>query len=333
MFFRQWLGAVRRPDIAWPDVRPNLEQQTAAVSHVRPNLEQQTAAVSHVRPNLEQQTSAVSHVRPNLEQQTAAVSHVRPNLEQQTAAVSHVRPNLEQQTSAVSHVRPNLEQQTAAVSHVRPNLEQQTAAVSHIRPNLEQQTAVVNHVSNIKYHSFDNNERIKYMLVWHNVLQQRNIAVIIPTHFIILFIWLSFRKSASTSWMLTWNTSLPSTAVTIAWFSCWGAEITGYVCHSRHHLSSVCEVWDQGTPHLSQCRAEFINFRNMKYILIVNYFSALTYRNVKGPRFKGNDLFIPHIQYHGCWWPGDARSQCISSHGIALVILESSCFVPGVKGR
>ena len=23
-----------------------------------------------------------------------------------------------------------------------------------------------------------------------------------------------------------------------------------------------------------------------------------------------------HSQYHGCWWPGDARSQVISNHDI-----------------
>ena len=28
------------------------------------------------------------------------------------------------------------------------------------------------------------------------------------------------------------------------------------------------------------------------------------------------DLFILLSQYHGCWWPGDARSQVISSHGV-----------------
>ena len=27
-----------------------------------------------------------------------------------------------------------------------------------------------------------------------------------------------------------------------------------------------------------------------------------------------------HCQHHGCWWPGDARSQVISSHGIDLVL-------------
>ena len=36
------------------------------------------------------------------------------------------------------------------------------------------------------------------------------------------------------------------------------------------------------------------------------------------------DLFIQHSQYHGCWWPGDARSQVISSHGIDLVPMDYS---------
>ena len=30
--------------------------------------------------------------------------------------------------------------------------------------------------------------------------------------------------------------------------------------------------------------------------------------------------------YHGCWWPGDARSQDISSHDIHLVFPEYSSF-------
>ena len=32
------------------------------------------------------------------------------------------------------------------------------------------------------------------------------------------------------------------------------------------------------------------------------------------------DLCILLSQYHGCWWPGDTRSQGISSHDIDLVI-------------
>ena len=32
--------------------------------------------------------------------------------------------------------------------------------------------------------------------------------------------------------------------------------------------------------------------------------------------------FTSHCQCHGCWWAGDARSQCISSHSIDLLNLE-----------
>ena len=33
-------------------------------------------------------------------------------------------------------------------------------------------------------------------------------------------------------------------------------------------------------------------------------------------------LPILHNQYHGCWWPGDARSQGISNHDIYNVELD-----------
>ena len=34
---------------------------------------------------------------------------------------------------------------------------------------------------------------------------------------------------------------------------------------------------------------------------------------------EDKDLFILHGQYHGCWCPGDGRSQGISSYGIHLL--------------
>ena len=40
------------------------------------------------------------------------------------------------------------------------------------------------------------------------------------------------------------------------------------------------------------------------------------------------DLLILLIQYHGCWCPGDTRSQGISSHGIDPNLLEYSCLAP-----
>ena len=36
--------------------------------------------------------------------------------------------------------------------------------------------------------------------------------------------------------------------------------------------------------------------------------------------------FILHIQYHGCWWPSDTRSQGISSHHIDVVLPDYSSF-------
>ena len=33
---------------------------------------------------------------------------------------------------------------------------------------------------------------------------------------------------------------------------------------------------------------------------------------------------VMHIQYRGCWWPGDTRCQGINSHGVELVCTEYS---------
>ena len=39
------------------------------------------------------------------------------------------------------------------------------------------------------------------------------------------------------------------------------------------------------------------------------------------------EAFIPHSQYHVCWWPGDVRSQVISNNGIDLILSENSSLV------
>ena len=39
---------------------------------------------------------------------------------------------------------------------------------------------------------------------------------------------------------------------------------------------------------------------------------------------EDKNVYIPHSQYHGSWWPGNAWSQGINSHGIDLVCLEYS---------
>ena len=38
------------------------------------------------------------------------------------------------------------------------------------------------------------------------------------------------------------------------------------------------------------------------------------------------DMFILHDQYHGCWWPGDPKSQGITSHGNDIILWELSSF-------
>ena len=48
---------------------------------------------------------------------------------------------------------------------------------------------------------------------------------------------------------------------------------------------------------------------------------------------KCRNPFIPLNQYHGCWWPGDVRSQGIRSHGANLVIPEYSGFSISYKER
>ena len=45
---------------------------------------------------------------------------------------------------------------------------------------------------------------------------------------------------------------------------------------------------------------------------------------------KDKDLFTLHSQLHGCWWPSDARSQGIRSHGIDPGVPESSRFITRV---
>ena len=44
---------------------------------------------------------------------------------------------------------------------------------------------------------------------------------------------------------------------------------------------------------------------------------------------EGNSIANPvilHNQYHGCWWPGDARRQGISSHSADLILLKNVIF-------
>ena len=70
-----------------------------------------------------------------------------------------------------------------------------------------------------------------------------------------------------------------------------------------------------------------IFLKTLRYICIFNYFSTLCWhRHLKSFSVEDKDLLILYTQYHGCWWPGDARSQAINNHGIDLICLEYCSF-------
>ena len=57
-----------------------------------------------------------------------------------------------------------------------------------------------------------------------------------------------------------------------------------------------------------------------KYIYVLCHSSIFVrHRKLKYFLKKDKDLSILHSQYHGCWCPGDARSQGINNHDIDLV--------------
>ena len=55
--------------------------------------------------------------------------------------------------------------------------------------------------------------------------------------------------------------------------------------------------------------------------IFYHFWGLRWYMQLKSYPKESKGLFILHIQYHGCWWPGDVRSQGIGSHNIELVTL------------
>ena len=59
---------------------------------------------------------------------------------------------------------------------------------------------------------------------------------------------------------------------------------------------------------------------SLESTLVFYHFSKLRrHRYMESITMEDKDLLILQSQYHGCWCPGDTRSQGISSHGIELV--------------
>ena len=88
-----------------------------------------------------------------------------------------------------------------------------------------------------------------------------------------------------------------------------------YMTHNR--LVIRCWMW-------FHCLTLYVlNFSEgtKTYICILCHPSTLIWhRYLKSFLKYDQDLYILHSQYHGCWCPGDVRSQGISSHDIDLFI-------------
>ena len=70
------------------------------------------------------------------------------------------------------------------------------------------------------------------------------------------------------------------------------------------------------------------------YICSSCHFSEMRWcRYLKSFLVEDKDLFVLHSHLHGCWCPGDTRSQSISSHEIELVILWYFSFSPNCITR
>ena len=70
-----------------------------------------------------------------------------------------------------------------------------------------------------------------------------------------------------------------------------------------------------------------INIISWQYCIISSLilYHPMLLKHLRLLRFslkQEKNICISHNQYHGCWWPGNVRSQGISSHGIDLLYLE-----------
>ena len=79
-----------------------------------------------------------------------------------------------------------------------------------------------------------------------------------------------------------------------------------------------------------------LNKNKQKNITIYWYFVTFSYTKMthEVEILQDLDPFFLQSQYHGCWWPGDTKSQGISSHVIDLIIPQYSiCSTRRVKSH
>ena len=91
------------------------------------------------------------------------------------------------------------------------------------------------------------------------------------------------------------------------------------IYHTRERLMSMDHTARMVSP---SCAVWFWCNRKMIAFTIIS--PQWQHSWLKSFHMEGKDLCDIYIQYYGCWWPGDSRSQGINSHGIVLVLTDYS---------
>ena len=105
-----------------------------------------------------------------------------------------------------------------------------------------------------------------------------------------------------------------------------------FSCQSKNHAIAIhsFDLDSDGVPELitgwSNGKVSWNMLKEYKHIYIRHYstFDMTQVVEILPP------LRQQHSQYHGCWWPGNARSQGISNHDIDEV--EPDYFIPCMLG-
>ena len=60
--------------------------------------------------------------------------------------------------------------------------------------------------------------------------------------------------------------------------------------------------------------------RLVRWILYIEMLSWLLKYVLETFLVDNKNMLMPHSQYHGCWWHGEARNGGITTHDIDLVL-------------
>ena len=103
-------------------------------------------------------------------------------------------------------------------------------------------------------------------------------------------------------------------------------------CHQEtSHFLIQC--WPRALLTYGITRPQWVNTLQTKFFFqehenmfaFFSIFSTLRlFREWKSSLLEDKGSVILHSQWHGCWWPDNARTQGISSHGIIHIILQHS---------